>query len=219
MASSEETRRRLLAAAEELFAERGYDAVSVRDVTRRAKANLAAVGYHFGSKEALFVEALRARARALNARRIAALDAVLAGSRQPKLRDILDAFARAMVEDVVSGRPEGTRLHRLVTRAFAEADTIARALFRQEMLPVALRFVAAIGAACPGIPKRRAGLGLALYAGSLVHALRWADKPPLPELGAEDGPPSLETLMSTLVDFGEAGFRALGARGRGRVSR
>lgn len=47
-------RERLLAVAKDLFARYGYDAVSVRDITSRAKANLGAITYHFGSKEALF---------------------------------------------------------------------------------------------------------------------------------------------------------------------
>src|SRR3989338_5324898 len=51
-------RDRLLAAARELFARSGYDAVSVRDLTARARANLGAVTYHFGSKEALYHAAL-----------------------------------------------------------------------------------------------------------------------------------------------------------------
>lgn len=45
---------RLLAAAADLFARDGFDAVSVRQITSRAKANLGAITYHFGSKEALF---------------------------------------------------------------------------------------------------------------------------------------------------------------------
>ena len=45
---------RLLAVAADLFAREGFDAVSVRQITSRAKANLGAITYHFGSKEALF---------------------------------------------------------------------------------------------------------------------------------------------------------------------
>jgi TetR/AcrR family transcriptional regulator, regulator of cefoperazone and chloramphenicol sensitivity len=54
MTSKDPVRERLLAVASDLFARNGYDAVSVRDITSRAKANLGAITYHFGSKEALF---------------------------------------------------------------------------------------------------------------------------------------------------------------------
>ena len=213
------TRARLLEAAEVLYAERGYDAVTLREVTRRARANLASVGYHFGSKEQLFVAALTARARPLNARRVSDLDALQAGGRTPTLRPVLDAFSRALVEAAVSAAPRGVRLHRLVSRAFAESDAVARHLFREEMMPVALRFLGAVCEACPGLPRAQAGLGLALFAGSVRHAMRWAVDPPLPALGAKQGPPPVDRLMETLLDFGEAGFRALdtgGAAPRGK---
>lgn len=204
-----ETRDRLRAAAVELFADRGYDAVSVRDVTRKARANLAAVGYHFGSKEQLFAEALAAVARSLNTRRLAALDALLADEKAPPLRQVLDAFARTLLEESTSGTSQGQRLHRLISRAFAEADEIARKVFRQELQPVALRFRDAIRAACPELSEAQAGFGVALFAGSLVHAMRWAVAPPIPGLALAKAPVPLETLLATLLDFGEAGFRAL----------
>lgn len=215
------TRARLLDAAACLFAEKGFHAVPVRDVTRRARANLASVGYHFGSKEQLFVDALCREVRPLNERRLAALAALEAGGRRPPLRAVLGAFARPLVEEAMSDPVRGTRLHRMLSRAFAESDEIARRVFRQEMLPVALRFLAAIRRAQPKLPADKAGMGLALYAGCMVHALRWAVQPPLPEL-RRAGPPRLADLMGDLADFGEAGFRSLvrapaaRARGRGR---
>ena len=54
MTTKDPARERLLAVARDLFAKNGYDAVSVRDITSRAHANLGAITYHFGSKEALF---------------------------------------------------------------------------------------------------------------------------------------------------------------------
>lgn len=201
------TRERLLEAAEALFAERGYDAVSVRDVARRARANLAAAGYHFGSKEQLFVEALAGRARPLNARRLAALEALEAGGTVPPLRAVLDAFSRTMIEEALADPERGTRLHRLVSRAFAESDVIGRRVFREEMLPLAMRFHAAIRRTCPWLSPEEAGYGLALFAGCIVHALRWAVQPPLPV--PRPVAASLDELMRGLLNFGEAGFQAI----------
>lgn len=65
MTTKDPVRQRLLTAARELFAQRGYEGTSVRDITARAKANLAAITYHFGSKEALFHEVLRGLAEPL----------------------------------------------------------------------------------------------------------------------------------------------------------
>ncbi len=65
-----DTRRRLLAAAESLFVEYGYEAMSLRQITAKAHANLAAVNYHFGSKEALMHELLSQRLDRLNLERL-----------------------------------------------------------------------------------------------------------------------------------------------------
>lgn len=206
---AEATRSRLLDAAEALFADRGYHAVSMRDIAGRARVNLAAAGYHFGSKEKLFVEALSRRIRPLNARRLAALDALEAGRRPPALGAILDAFARALVEAALADPETGRRINRLLSRAFAESDEIAQHIFRQELLHVALRFIAAVRRAAPRLSDEQAGLGLALYAGCLIHTLRWAVSPPFPDLAARCARPDARTLMRTLVAFGSAGFGKL----------
>ena len=62
-----ETRTRLLDSAEQLFAERGIDATSLRAITTAAGANLASVNYHFGSKDELFREVVSRRIGPVNA--------------------------------------------------------------------------------------------------------------------------------------------------------
>ncbi len=206
---SEATRERLLDAAEALFADRGYHAVSMRDIAGRAKVNLAAAGYHFGSKENLFVEALSRRIRPLNARRLADLSALESRKRPPTLSAILNAFARVMLEEALSNPETGRRLNRLLSRAFAESDEIAQHIFRQELLHVALRFIEAIRRACPALSAEQAGLGLALYAGCVIHMLRWTVNPPFPELKIAEVHPDIDAIMATLVSFGAAGFQKL----------
>src|SRR5215207_2732893 len=58
-AAAATTKQRLLEAAEELFAVKGFDGTSVEDITRQAKANRAAVSFHFGGKERLYIEAVK----------------------------------------------------------------------------------------------------------------------------------------------------------------
>src|SRR6185437_630203 len=70
------TKDRILRAAEELFARRGFDGSSLRELTSAAGVNLAAVSYHFGCKEKLIEKVLRRRLDQLNTQRMAALDHV-----------------------------------------------------------------------------------------------------------------------------------------------
>lgn len=206
------TRERLLHAAEDLFADRGYNAVSMREIAAHARVNLAAAGYHFGSKENLFVESLTRQMRPLNAARLADLDALETRATPPTLAEVLETFSRIMVETAVSDQETGRRLHRNLSRAFAESDDIARAIFRHEMLPAAMRFLQAIMRACPALSLPAATHGLAMFAGCLVHTLRWAVSPPFPELVA-DTHPDPEKLLASLIAFGESGFRRLAESG------
>src|SRR5437763_17125058 len=86
------TRQRLLEAAGEVFAERGFHDATLRDICRRARANIAAVKYHFGDKEQLYAETVR-YAHLCATRHDAAGAAAAAKDRPPQER--LRAFVRA----------------------------------------------------------------------------------------------------------------------------
>src|SRR5688500_10555299 len=88
-------RDRLLVAAEWLFAEHGWAAVSIRTITAAANVNLASLHYHFGSKENLLEEIFTARARPIAEERLRLLEQCAeAPARPPLLEQILDAFLR-----------------------------------------------------------------------------------------------------------------------------
>ncbi|HCN76459.1 MAG TPA: TetR family transcriptional regulator, partial [Verrucomicrobiales bacterium] len=74
------TRERILLKAAELFAQRGFESVSLRDLTQAAEVNLAAVNYHFGSKEALIEEVVTRVMRPMNDERLRLLDAAEAAA-------------------------------------------------------------------------------------------------------------------------------------------
>lgn len=97
--STEAKRQRILDAAEDLFAERGYFGVSVRDITAHLNMRLAAVNYHFESKENLFSEVIRRRIEPLSKARLERLKAL-----DPDPRDLeagITAMVRAFVEPMV----------------------------------------------------------------------------------------------------------------------
>src|SRR5882724_6771481 len=84
-----DTKTRILDAAEKLFGMNGLDATSLRDITAEAQVNLAAVNYHFQSKESLIDAVIERRLGPVNRRRIEMLDA--AGP-SPSVEQVVDAF-------------------------------------------------------------------------------------------------------------------------------
>ena len=92
-AATEDSREKLLRAAEHLFGGAGYEAVSIRELAAEAGVNTALIAYYFGSKEGLFTAAYQALAEPINRERIAALDR-LAGANSSTLEDVLEAWIR-----------------------------------------------------------------------------------------------------------------------------
>src|SRR5258705_11177243 len=86
-----DTKHRILDSAERLFAEYGFAGVSLRAIIADAKVNLAAIHYHYHSKEALFDAVILRRLEPINRERLELLDA-LERTGKPTLEQILEAF-------------------------------------------------------------------------------------------------------------------------------
>ena len=99
--NAEATKERILDAAEALFARRGYDAVTVRQIMGRAKADVALAYYHFKSKRDLFDAVLLRRAQTLNTLRLQALEAVEQrhANDQASVEEIIEAFTKSAAGD------------------------------------------------------------------------------------------------------------------------
>ena len=85
---------KLLDAAEVLFADFGFNGVSVRDIVERAQANLSAIPYHFGTKESLFKEVIRRRAGPLRDERDRLLQALHSRRKKPSPEEIITALLK-----------------------------------------------------------------------------------------------------------------------------
>jgi AcrR family transcriptional regulator len=101
-----DTKRRILNAAEALFADQGFDAVSVRDVAKEARVLLGQVTYHFRSKQKLFEEVIARRALELNTKRRESLSNL----RDATVEEVLDAYLRPYLL-LVSGKDKGWRAY------------------------------------------------------------------------------------------------------------
>lgn len=200
----------LLDAAERLFAEKGFDGVSIRELTQAAGTNLASVNYYFGSKENLFAEAIGRRIRSVNARRLELLQAETsrAGHTGPRLEKILDAFVRPLFELGVDAK-EREQIRRMVTRVFMQADSVSMPIFEAELLPVGQQFGMAIAQARPGLTRQQIAVGIFFLAGALINlfvSMRRFDR-----LAAMFGEmPGNEEVLKLLVTSGVATFDALG---------
>src|SRR5437879_1658789 len=95
-----DTRERILQTAEKLFAEQGYAATSLRQIIGKAGVNVAAIHYHFGSKEDLLDELVHRKAEPVNRERLVRLDRVeaIANGRPPSVEEILAAFLTPTAE-------------------------------------------------------------------------------------------------------------------------
>lgn len=119
MASSD-TRTQLLDAAEHLFAERGFRGTSIRAVTDLAGANLAAIGYHFGSKAELLTAVVRRVIEPITAAQSAGLDRLLARTTDPSVADLVEAFAGPLFDSMPPGDESGARTSRLIVRIIGD---------------------------------------------------------------------------------------------------
>ena len=145
------TKDRILHAAEELFAAQGFATTSLRQVTSLADVNIAAVNYHFGSKDNLVNEVFRRRMDEMSAERLKALrQAVETAPRD--LDPILAAFvepALAMAQD----RHGGGAFIRVIARAYAESNDSLRKFLSDQYGHVLRDFAKAIDACVPGLGK------------------------------------------------------------------
>ncbi|MCB1035567.1 MAG: TetR family transcriptional regulator [Acidobacteria bacterium] len=218
--AGERTREALLDAAEELFLERGIDAASLRAVTSRAGANLAAVSYHFGGKEGLVQAVFDRRLRPVNEARLRLLSQVEAAAapNPPPAEAVLRAFVEPVIR--LGRQPSGEQLRflKLMGRSFAEPGQTMRQRLRKQFQEVGERFVTALRQSFPDLPPNvllwrfhfmlGSLLQVALH-GALIaeHSEGLCD----PTRGSEVG--------SCLVEFLLGGFGAATAQGPSRKGR
>ena len=207
--TSHDTRDRILDIAERLFMENGYEATSMRMITGAAEVNLAAVNYHFGSKEALLREVFRRRLSWLNRERLQALDRLegQAGGAPLKPSQILEAFFGTLLrmgEDEALG---GMTFLRLLGRTLTDPAEFIRTFFASEYAEVIARYKQALFRALPDVPKAEIVWRLHFMLGATSHAISGADALNLLGEGTLDNSDA-EVLYRRLMSFLLGGLRA-----------
>jgi AcrR family transcriptional regulator len=196
-------KERILNAAERLFAEHGFEATSLRMITAEAKVNLAAVNYHFHSKDELIAAVFSRRIGPINDRRLellaAAQDAV--GGGPVPLEDVIRSF----VSPVISSRTEvnGRDIGKLLGRTYSDPSESARRSFFELMRQVARPFTEAFRRALPEMPQVELLWRIHFAVGVMAHTL--AGTHHLRAISTF-GPLRVEAVTDCIVAFVAAGI-------------
>ena len=198
------TKDRILGAAEELFAQHGFAGTSLRQVTSRADVNIAAVNYHFGSKENLVNEVFRRRMDEMSAHRLAALKTALE-LHPGELEPILAAFVEPALA-IAQDRHGGAAFVRVVARAYAEKNDSLRKFLSDHYGHVLRDFAKAIAACVPALSKEELYWRLDFLAGALTYAMADFGLIKRPTGTAEKA--HRERAARELIRFAAAGFKS-----------
>ncbi|WP_259303702.1 TetR/AcrR family transcriptional regulator [Thermomonas sp. S9] len=198
------TKDRILYAAEELFAQQGFASTSLRQVTSHADVNIAAVNYHFGSKDNLVNEVFRRRMDVMSAQRLEALQRALKTA-PGQLEPILAAFvepALAMAQD----RHGGGAFIRVIARTYAENNDRLRKFLSDQYGHVLREFAKAIAGCVPGLGKEELYWRLDFLSGALTYAM--ADFGLIKRPSGVSEATHRQRAAQALIRFAAAGFQA-----------
>ncbi len=202
------SKRKLFDAAEELFAAKGFEAVSVRDITQLAKTNVAAVNYHFGSRESLLNLVMARYMSPVNEERLARLDAAerKGPGKAAALEEIIEALARPLVSQVRKSELSERMFYKLLGRIFAQQGDGLPPEIEDQLRHVFERFIRAFSKALPSVAADELIWRVHLMAGGMIHLLTHQDVLQRLSQGAS-GLPSMEATLGRFIRFAAAGLR------------
>ena len=218
-----DTKERILNVAERLFADRGFPATSLRDLTSEANVNIASVNYHFGSKEALLAAVLERRLGPINACRLELLDAIelAAGTGAPSAEEVIRAFLSPPFQKRQEWGAGGDNFLRLMGRVLSETNQEFRATFRQ-FDGVFRRFGQALQRALPHLEATDIGWRMLFLMGSMAFTMAWGNSFASMNLDSTKDP---EDVLESLIQYAAAGMASpvpigvpVGVAQTGRVS-
>lgn len=193
-----DTKQRILDTAERLIADQGYAATSLRNIIGEAGVNLAAVHYHFGSKEDLLDELILRKAGVVNKQRLALLDRYEseAAGRPVTVEKALRAFFEPMIE--AGGR--SPQFVKLMGRM--QSEGLIPTIVAKHFHPTFTRFLAALRRSLPQLPEAELNSRLQFMIGAMSHAVCVERQVPVEAGGAVEAPEFRKTirrLMSFLI--------------------
>jgi AcrR family transcriptional regulator len=202
------TKDRILDAAEKLFSDQGFTGTSLRAITTEANVNLAAVNYHFGTKDGLMEAVFERRLAPLNQERIALLDALEASDENPPLERILEAFVGPPLRLRCDTDRGGPMFMRLLGRTLTEPSQGVHEIFVRQFAEIAARFTPALERALPSLPLDEIFWKMHFAIGTMAHTMCDTFRLKLLSAGRCDAGEDIDATVRRLVSFIAAGLRA-----------
>jgi AcrR family transcriptional regulator len=204
------TRARLLKAAERLFADRGFKKVTVREICRAARANVAAVNYHFGDKLGLYREVMQSAIDGMRGTNDAAREAGAGESPEEQLRRYVAIFVHRLLT------PGNDTIHKLVQREINDPTPALDTLVEQGVRPrveYLSGLIAAIIGCAPGDQRV-----LRCVASVQAQTFSYLPNPIAARLGFATKPTArnLDEIAEHIAEFSLAGVHAVGRAAHGR---
>ena len=199
-----ETRERLLKAAERLFADRGFKKVTVRDICRVARANVAAVNYHFGDKLGLYREVMQVAIDGMRGTNDAAREAGEGQPPEEQLRRYIAIFVHRLLT------PGNDTIHRLVNREMHDPTPALDALVELGVRP-RVEYLSGLIAAIIGTDPADQRV-LRCVASVQSQTLAYMPNPIATRLGLANKPTpaNLDQIAEHIAEFSLAGVHAVG---------
>ena len=203
---SPDTKERLLDAAIRVFSKKGFQASSMRIITREAGTSLSAANYHFGSKEELLRAALRSRADVLNARRLDLLDqAIEAEGETLSVEAVLDAFVRPIFERKAEMKARSQATPGVAMRLYLDPEVAISRIRHEVFESTNQRFVEVMVSVLPGSTESSVAEAMGFVVGMVVYTVnQWSEAEEQPGEHEDEASRQLERVLG----FAAAGVRA-----------
>ncbi len=201
--TTEKTRNQIVRAAEKLFAEKGFRAMTLRDVTREAKVNLAAVNYHFGSKCNLMYEVIRSHIEPVNQERLDRLNQ-LSAEYAPEaipLEHIFDTLFRPLFEHVAH-----SNFPQFMARVITEPADFMRKLHKTFFGELSQRYLSEIKLSYPELSEENLQYRLFLAVSTMIGTIVEQGRLENISSGQLD-PKNLDRIIDELIAFAVAGLK------------
>lgn len=199
---------RLVEAAERLFAENGFEVVSVRDITQAAGGNVAAVNYHFGSRDGLVEVVMTRYITPVNEERLARLDAAEQkwADQAVPIEEVVDAFVRPLITQVEKSELSEQLFYRLVGRIFGSHGNAIPAGIEAQISVLIGRFTQALGRSLPTLAQEDLVWRMHFVVGAMIHMLTHGESLMRLSHGTA-GTPTMEATLERFLRFAVAGLR------------